>query len=85
MLIKFNPEHVDEPGQVLNDNREVFQFSDRVKNASLLQKFNDAVWRKEFIPFDIPRDWKVEDKVFAPPAVDNLRAANNPAAQNPIK
>ena len=84
MLVKFNPEHVDEPGQVLNDNREVFQFSDRVKNASLLQKFGE-LFRKEFIPFDIPKDWKVEDKVFAPPAVDNLRAANNPAAQNPIK
>ena len=84
MLVKFNPEHVDEPGEVLKDNREVFEFKDRVKNASLLQKFGE-LFRKEFIPFDIPKDWKVEDKIFAPPATDNLRAANNPSGQNPIK
>ena len=78
-LIKYNPEHVDEPNEVLKDNREVFQFSERAKNASLLQKINDAIFRKEFIPFDV-KDWNVEDRVFAPPAMDDVRAASNPGA-----
>ena len=86
VLVKYNTEHVDEPGQVLNDNREFFQFDDRVKNANLLQKVSDAIFRKEFIPSDVPKDWTVEERVFAPPAMDNVRAANNPAPQpnNPI-
>jgi len=79
MLVKFNTEHVDEPNQVLNDNREVFQFSDRVKNANLLQKVSDVIWRKAFIHSDIPKDWTVEERAFAPPAMDNVRAANVPA------
>ena len=78
-LVKYNPEHVDEPNEVLKDNREVFEFTDRSKNASLLQKFNDAIFRKEFIPFDL-KDWEVEDRVFAPPAMDDVRAASNPEA-----
>ena len=82
MLIKYNPEHVDEPNEVLKDNREVFQFSDRAKNASLLQKINDVIFRNEFIPFDV-KDWNVEDRVFAPPAMDNVRAASNPDGPQP--
>jgi len=82
MLIKYNPEHFDEPNEVLKDNREVFQFSDRAKNASLLQKINDAIFRKEFIPFDL-KDWAVEDRVFAPPAMEDVRAASNPEAPRP--
>ena len=81
MLVKYNTEHVDEPSQILNDNREVFQFSDRVKNASLLQKVTEGFFRKEFIPTTVEKDWTVEDRVFAPPAMDNVRAANNPAPQ----
>ena len=83
MLVKYNTEHVDQPDKVLNDNREVFEFSDRVKNTTLLQKINDTLFRKEFIPFDVPKDWTVEDKVFDPPAMENVRAANNPAAPQP--
>lgn len=80
-LYKYNTEHVDEQGKILNDNREVFEFSDRVKNANLLQKVSDALFRKEFIPSAVPKDWTVEERVFAPPAMDNVRAANNAAPQ----
>jgi TIGR03009 family protein len=81
-LIKFNTEHRDELGTALVDNREVFQFEGREKNASLLQKFNDAVWRKEFIPFDL-KDWKVTTIPYAPPAVQDIRAASNNPIGNP--
>ncbi len=82
MLIKYNPEHLDEPNEVLKDNREVFQFSDRAKNASLLQKINEAIFKREFMPIEL-KDWKVENRVFAPPAMDDVRAANNPAVPQP--
>jgi TIGR03009 family protein len=84
-LNKYNTEHRDEAGEVLNDNREVFEFSDRQAEGSqknVLQKFS-GLFSKSFIPFDIPSDWKVEDKVFSPPAVDNVRAANNPGLPQP--
>ena len=70
-----NTEHQDEPGKVLADNREIFEFTDREKNATLLQKISDVVWRKEFIPFDPPNDWKTIEVPYAPPAAEDFRAA----------
>ena len=85
MLYKYNTEHVDQQGQVLNDNREAFEFSDRVsegKNLPLLKKIGE-MFHKSFIPFDVPNNWTVEDKVFDPPATENIRAAAIPGSQQP--
>lgn len=84
MLIKFDTEHQDEAGKVLNDKREIFEFTDREKNATLLQKISDALFRKEFIPFDVPSDWKTIEIPYAPPAQEGLRAAGvPPVGSNP--
>lgn len=79
MVVKYNTEHVDEPDQVFVDNREVFEFTDREKNSSLLQRINETVWRKEFLPVDIPNDWKMVEVPYAPPGVGDLRSATVPA------
>ena len=86
MLVKYNTDHLDQPNSILKDNREVFQFEDRVKNASLLKKVSEAIFLREFIPVDIPKDWTVEEREFAPPALDNTRAAssNGPATPNDV-
>ena len=84
-LVKFNTEHLDKPGEILKDSREIFYFRDPAIQGSkrnMLQKFTE-VFAKSFIPFDIPSDWKVEDRVFAPPGVDNVRAASNPGVPQP--
>ena len=84
-LVKFNTEHEDKPGEILKDSREIFYFRDAAIQGSkrnLIAKFSD-IFAKSFIPFDIPSDWKVEDRVFAPPATDNVRAANNPGLPQP--
>jgi len=84
-LVKFNTEHLDMPGENLRDSREIFYFRDAAIQGSkrnLIAKFSD-IFTKSFIPFDIPSDWKVEDKVYAPPAIDNVRAANNPGLPQP--
>ena len=80
MLIKFDTEHQDEAGKVLSDKREIFEFTDREKNANLLQKISDALFRKEFIPFDVPSDWKTVEIPYAPPAQEGFRAAGIPPA-----
>jgi len=80
MMYKFNTEHVDEEGKVLNDNREVFQFDERVKNASALQKLSDGLFRKAFIPFDVPKDWKIDERDYNQAPAQDIRSANNPAA-----
>lgn len=80
MVVKYNTEHVDEPDRVFVDNREVFEFIDREKNASLLQRISEAVWRKEFLPLDIPGDWKMVEVPYAPPGVEDLRSATIPGA-----
>ena len=84
-LDKFNTEHLDKTGQILNDNREVFEFRDRITEGSrknILKKIGE-LFNKSFIPLDIPNDWKIEDRVFAPPAVDDVRAASNPDGPQP--
>ncbi len=83
MLVKFNTDHFDKKNEILKDNREIFQFEDRVKNANLLQKMSDALFRREFIPFDVPKDWRVEERAFTAPAVENVRAASNLGPQVP--
>lgn len=45
-------------------NREVFEFASREKNATILQKINEALFRQEFIPKEPPKDWKVEVQPF---------------------
>ncbi len=78
MVVKYNTEHIDEPGETFVDNREVFEFTDREKNATLLQKIDEAVWRKEFLPLDIPKDWKLVEVPYAPPGMGDLRSATVP-------
>ena len=80
MLIKFDTEHQDEAGKVLSDKREIFEFTDREKNANLMQKISDVLFRKEFIPFDVPSDWKTIEIPYAPPAQEGFRAAGIPPA-----
>jgi TIGR03009 family protein len=80
-LIKYNTNHVDEQGKVLKDDREIFEFTDRDKNASLLQKINENVFRQEFLPSNIPSDWEVVEVPYAPPAANDIRSAAVPPAQ----
>ncbi|MEQ1827528.1 MAG: TIGR03009 domain-containing protein [Pirellula sp.] len=83
-LVKFNTGHVDKQGEILKDDREIFQFMDQAKNATLLQKFSRKVLGQAFIPLDIPKDWEVVDIPYAPPA-GNVRAAEIPVSQqNPL-
>lgn len=81
-LVKFNTGHVDKPGEVLRDDREIFEFYDREKNATLLQRVKQDVFGKSFIPFDIPKDWEVIEIPYAPDASE-VRAANAPQPQTP--
>ena len=79
MMVKFNTEHLDEPGSALHDNREVFEFAEREKNESLLKKLG-GMFGKEFIPFDVPKNWQTTRIPYAPPAAQDIRSA----AANPI-
>jgi len=79
-LEKFNTEHRDIAGQLLSDNREVFEFLEQEKNASLMQKINESVFRKAFIPNEIDKDWEVVEVPFAPAGTSDLRSATIPPA-----
>jgi TIGR03009 family protein len=81
-LVKYNSEHVDEPDATLNDSREIFEFTDREKNATLFAKFSEKLWRQEFIPFAVTKDWELIEVPFVPQGGD-IRSAtvppNNPS------
>jgi TIGR03009 family protein len=42
-----------------SDHREVFEFENRERNASFFEKVQAEVFRKQLIPMDPPKDWKV--------------------------
>lgn len=65
-LIKYQTDHVDEPGVPLTDSREYFEFFNRVRDANLLQKFNELVFRQQFIPLQLPAGWTEETKEYSP-------------------
>ena len=65
-LIKYGTDHVDKPGVALTDSREYFEFSNRVRDANLLQKFNEIVFRQQFIPLQLPSGWTEETKEYSP-------------------
>lgn len=81
MLEKFDTEYLNVVGQPFNDSREIFQFSDRVKNQSLIAKVVN--WGRDFIPFDAPKDWEVTRVPYAPPATQDIRAATANPIGNP--
>ena len=86
MLVKYNTEHVDEPGKPLVDSRDVFEFTDREKNASLLAKINQKIWQTEFIETEVPKNWKVNVIPLAPGAVVPPNAqAGGPQPPNPVR
>jgi TIGR03009 family protein len=76
-LIKFNPDHVDEPGKPLVDSREHYEFTTREKNASAWQKLGEAIFLKEFIPLKLPAGWTEETREYVPPGMENNLQANN--------
>jgi hypothetical protein len=82
MMIKYDTEHEDVPGKPLNDKREVYQFTEREKNETLLKKIGN-MFAKEFIPFDVPKGWEVNKIPYAPPATERIRAANANPIGNP--
>lgn len=71
-------------------HREIFQFSNRVKDAGILAKIKENVFRQSFIPEDPPKDWTVEERAMdaipannAEPANPNDLRAANPNMQPP--
>jgi TIGR03009 family protein len=83
-LIKYQTDHFDEPGKALTDSREYFEFSNRVRDANLLQKFNEIVFRQQFIPLQLPAGWTEETKEYSPLATGDAVAdvyQNVPAGQ----
>lgn len=83
-LIKYGTDHVDEPGTALTDSREHFEFENRVRDANLLQKFNEIVFRQQFIPLQLPAGWKEETQEYSPLATGDAVAdvyQNAPAGQ----
>lgn len=83
-LIKYQTDHVDEPKLPLTDSREYFEFTNRVRDANLLQKFNEIVFRQQFIPLQLPAGWTEETKEYTPLATGESVAdvyRNTPAGQ----
>jgi TIGR03009 family protein len=65
-------------------HREVFQFSDREVNLTLLDKINETLFRQAFIPREPPKDWTVEEVPFlAEEAPQEPLRASNPNAPLP--
>jgi TIGR03009 family protein len=62
-------------------HREVYEFSDRRTNETLLEKLD--LFKKEFIPKDLPEDWKVIIEPYqapqAAPSGETPRVATPPA------
>jgi len=85
-LIKYGTDHVDEEGQTLTDSREYFEFSNRVRDANLLQKFNEIVFRQQFIPLQLPAGWTEETKEYSPLSTGESIADNyqNAPAGQPL-
>ncbi len=83
-LIKYQTDHVDEPKLPLTDSREYFEFTNRVRDANFLQKFNEIVFRQQFIPLQLPAGWTEETKEYTPLATGESVAdvyRNTPAGQ----
>lgn len=85
-LIKYGTDHVDEPGEPLTDSREYFEFSNRVRDANLLQKFSETLFRQQFIPLQVPAGWTEETKEYSPVVTDDVIAEQmrNPAGQKTL-
>jgi TIGR03009 family protein len=65
-------------------HREVFQFSEREVNLTLLEKINETLFRQAFIPREPPKDWTVEEVPFlAEEAPQEPLRASNPNAPPP--
>ena len=68
-------------------HREVYEFSDRRINGGLLQNLN--LFKQEFIPKDLPKDWKVIIEPYqapqAAPQSEAPRVAAPPASTAPLR
>ncbi len=58
-MIRYNTEWSEN-----HDVRDVYQFENRVMNSNLLQKISEALFRKEFIPSAVDKDWTVQEHPF---------------------
>ena len=80
-IIIFLPQWTSDPK---NDHKEVFEFQDREKNANLLAKFTEAVFRQNFIPMEPPKGWTVEEVPFVPEDDPHRVAAPSGPQQNQV-
>ena len=83
VLVVFDPNYTPQ-----NPQRTVFEFTERERNWTLVDRINDIIkLNEEFIPAAPPKDWKIEvtpiqSQDAAPPRVAN---PNQPANTNPIR
>jgi TIGR03009 family protein len=64
-LIVYKTEHRDNAGEQLIDCRDYYEFTTREKDK-FIQKFNEVVFRQEFIELKLPAGWKEETKEYVP-------------------
>jgi len=82
-FVVFDPNYTPQ-----NPQRTVFEFTERERNWTLVDRINDIIkLNEEFIPAAPPKDWKIEvtpiqSQDAAPPRVAN---PNQPANTNPIR
>lgn len=79
VLVVFDPNYTPQ-----NPQRTVFEFSERERNWTLIDRINELnIWNEEFIPTAPPKDWKIEvtpiQSQEAAPRVANPQP-NNPNA-----
>ena len=63
-------------------HREVYEFTDRDKDWNMLDQMKDKLFREEFIPKTLPKDWEiVVEPYLAPQAKGQPVAGTQPGMQ----
>ncbi len=66
-------------------HREVYEFTDRDKDWNMLDQMKDKLFRDEFIPKSLPKDWEIVVEPYLAPQSGQGQpvAAQQPGAQQP--
>ena len=59
-------------------HREVYEFSDRDKDWNMLDQMKSKLFKEEFIPQALPKDWEIVVEPYQEPQAGPAQAAANP-------
>ena len=59
-------------------HREVYEFTDRDKDWTMLDQMKDKLFKEEFIPKTLPKDWQIVVEPYQAPQAGPGQAAVNP-------